>query len=99
MFAKLGNSFILKKCFNKIEYILNESGTFRINIFNESNQNRIFQLNQGLFTQGTGVQYKEDFNNVQDFQFYQYCLNLFRSKKKKKQTFNSKSKVTPIPSE
>ena len=82
-----------------IEYILNESGTFRINIFNESNQNRIFQLNQGLFTQGTGVQYKEDFNNVQDFQFYQYCLNLFRSKKKKKQTFNSKSKLTPIPSE
>jgi len=80
-----------------LEYILNESGTFRINIFNESNQNRIFQLNQGLFTQGTGIQYKEDFNTLKDFQLYNYFLDIFRSKKNKKINSKRKNKRTPLP--
>jgi hypothetical protein len=80
-----------------LEYILNESGTFRVNIFNESNQNRIFQLNQGLFTQGTGVQYKEDFNTLKDFQLYNYFLDIFRSKKNKKINIKRKNKRTPLP--
>ena len=80
-----------------LEYILNEAGTFRVNIFNESNQNRIFQLNQGLFTQGTGVQYKEDFNTLKDFQLYNYFLDIFRSKKNKKTNNKQKNKRTPLP--
>ena len=39
-----------------LEYLMNESGTFRINVFNESNQNRVIQdNNQGLFKQGVGL--------------------------------------------
>jgi len=38
----------------RIEYLINEKGTFRVNAFNESNRNTVNQ-SAGLFTQGAGL--------------------------------------------
>lgn len=66
-----------------VEYLLNERGTFRVNVFNESNTNRaILDMNRGLYTQGVGVNYKEEFQNVQDFNLLQSTLNVFRKDKR-----------------
>lgn len=81
-----------------VEYLLNESGSFRVNIFNESNDYSIVQDNQGgQFTQGVGLHYQEDFQNVNDFKLVQYIADLFRKEKKYKNSSNRKD--TPIPSE
>lgn len=49
----------------KLDYLLNESGTFRVSIFNESNQNSVLQdNNQGLFQQGVGLLYQKEFNEM-----------------------------------
>lgn len=81
-----------------VEYLLNESGTFRVNIFNESNDYTVVQDNQGgQFTQGVGLHYQEDFQNLNDFKLVQYIADLFRKEKKYK--YSSNRKKTPIPSE
>ena len=81
-----------------VEYLLNESGTFRINIFNESNDYSIIQdKNLGLFTQGAGINYQEDFDNVQNFMLVQYFLDVFRKKENKRITIKRKKQQTPIP--
>lgn len=68
-----------------LEYLLNESGTFRVNIFNQSTDKTIIQENNlGNFTQGAGLSYKEDFNDVNDFKLIQSFLDLFRSKENKR---------------
>lgn len=67
-----------------LEYLLNESGTFRINIFNESNQNTLLNDQLGLFTQGAGLQYHEDFTSLEEFKALQYFLDIFRGKEKKR---------------
>ena len=79
-----------------LEYILNEAGTFKVNIFNESNQNRIYSNNPALFSQGAGIQYQEEFNTVNNFKVYQYFLDLFRSKKNKKSVSKRKTKRVPV---
>ncbi|MBI1837445.1 MAG: translocation/assembly module TamB domain-containing protein [Flavobacteriia bacterium] len=81
-----------------LEYLLNESGTFRINVFNESNDNTIIQQKSlGLFTQGAGLHYQEDFNDLNSFKLIQYTFDLFRQKEKKKYPNKKKRKQTPIP--
>ena len=81
-----------------VEYLLNESGTFRVNIFNESNDYSIIQdKNLGLFTQGAGINYQEDFDNVDNFMLVQYFLDVFRKKEKKRITVKRKKQQTPIP--
>ena len=81
-----------------VEYLLNESGTFRINIFNESNDYSIIQdKNLGLFTQGAGINYQEDFDNVENFMLVQYFLDIFRKKENKRITIKRKKQQTPIP--
>ena len=81
-----------------VEYLLNESGTFRINIFNESNDYSIIQdKNLGLFTQGAGIQYQEDFDNAKNFMLLQYVLDIFRTKENKKITIKRKKQQTPVP--
>jgi len=80
-----------------LEYTLNESGTFRVNVFNQSLQanntstSALTGTGQG-FTQGIGIHYQEDFNDINDFQLAQSFLDIFRKKKERK-----KRKQTPIP--
>jgi len=82
-----------------LEYSLNESGTFKINIFNESNQNTILNNQLGLFTQGAGLQYQEDFTTLDEFKALQYFLDVFRKKENKKFPTKRKRKQSPIPSQ
>ncbi|MBU2019779.1 MAG: hypothetical protein KJ941_09045, partial [Bacteroidetes bacterium] len=81
-----------------LEYLLNEAGTFRVNIFNESNQNRIIQDNStGMFKQGIGLQYQEDFNNFHNFKAVQYFLDFFRLKGNKRYPIKKKRQQTAVP--
>jgi hypothetical protein len=81
-----------------LEYLLNESGTFRVNIFNESNQNRIIQDNNtGLYRQGVGLHYQEDFNSWSNFKAVQYFLDFFRRKGNKKYPIKRKRQQTAVP--
>ncbi|MGM0478285.1 MAG: translocation/assembly module TamB domain-containing protein [Bacteroidota bacterium] len=83
----------------EIEYYLNEKGSFRIHGFNESNNNTVIQNNnQGLFTQGVGISYKEDFHTLEDFKLLQFFANLFR-KEEVKIDFPGDDRREPIPEE
>jgi hypothetical protein len=66
-----------------VEYLINEKGTFRVNAFNESNRNTVNQ-SAGLFSQGAGLNYQEEFNGWGDFQLIQSFLDIFRPKRNKK---------------
>ena len=81
-----------------LEYLLNESGTFRVNIFNESNAKSVIQNNQqGHFTQGAGLHYQEDFEPTEDFKAIQYFLDIFRKKENKRFPIKRKRRQTPVP--
>lgn len=68
-----------------LEYLINSDGSFRVNIFNESNDNSVIQdKTQGLFTQGVGFHYQEDFNTMKDFKLIQIFLDIFRDEKRVK---------------
>ncbi len=83
-----------------LEYLMNESGTFRINVFNESNQNRVIQdNNQGLFKQGVGLHYQEDFTGFRNFKMIQYFFDLFRKSDNKRFPIKKKKSQTPVPPE
>jgi len=80
------------------EYLLNEPGTFRVNIFNESNDKTIIQNEQqGTFTQGAGLRYKEDFHTLKDFKAIQYFLDFFRAKKNRRYLGKNANKKIPLP--
>ncbi|MFT5859782.1 MAG: hypothetical protein ACI865_001886 [Flavobacteriaceae bacterium] len=81
-----------------LEYLLNESGTFRVNIFNESNAKSVIQNNQqGHFTQGAGLHYQEDFETTEDFKAIQYFLDVFRKKENKRFPIKRKRRQVPVP--
>ena len=81
-----------------LEYLLNESGTIRVNIFNESNDYTIIQeKNLGPFTQGVGINYQEDFNTFNDFKMAQYVMDFFRKKENKKIKSKRRSNQKPTP--
>lgn len=81
-----------------LEYKLNSSGTFRVNIFNESNQNNIIQNKDlGLFTQGVGLHYQESFRNIGDFKIIQYGLDVFRAADRRRYLGHKKNQEVPIP--
>ena len=81
-----------------LEYKLNEAGTFRVNVFNESNDYSIIQdKNLGLFTQGAGLHYQESFDNFGNFKLAQYFLDIFRKKANKKYPIKRKKRQTPVP--
>ncbi len=81
-----------------LEYLLNESGTFKINIFNESNAKSVIQNQaQGHFTQGAGLHYQEDFNKVDDFKMVQYFLDIFRKKENKRYPIKRKRRQVIVP--
>lgn len=77
-----------------IEYLLNDKGTFRANVFNESNANSIVHAVGGQYTQGIGVNYQENFYNIKDFQAFKEFLNLFRGQENKQR---DNKKYLPIP--
>ncbi|MFM8241877.1 MAG: translocation/assembly module TamB domain-containing protein [Crocinitomicaceae bacterium] len=86
-----------------IEYLINERGTFRVNAFNESSNNATnansANNTSGLYTQGIGISYHEDFHNWKDFMLFQYTLDLFRKEnkywKKNESKPNKKVPVNP----
>jgi len=81
-----------------LEYLLNESGTFRVNIFNESTDKTVIQDGDlGDFTQGAGLNYSEDFNTFQDFKLAQYVLDVFRKKENKRYPNKRKRQQRAIP--
>lgn len=81
-----------------LEYLINESGTFRINVFNESNDYSIIQdKNLGPFSQGAGLHYQEDFDTWRNFKIGQYFLDIFRSKENKRFPIKRKRRQTPVP--
>jgi len=83
-----------------LEYKLNESGTFRVNVFNQSNQYDIIsKKNLGLFTQGVGLHYQESFSNINDFKLIQFILDLFRKPENRRYLGKKKNKRVPIPKE
>lgn len=82
----------------EIEYKLNKDGTFRINVFNESNDNRVLQTsNRGQFKQGVGIYYKENFNTLNDFRLLQQFFDIFRKKQNKRYPIRRKKQQTPVP--
>ncbi len=81
-----------------IEYILNQTGSFRVVIFNESNTQAVFRdQTQGPYTQGVGLTYQEDFNKWRDFRLFQYFLNIFRSPNNKRHPLNEKNRRVLLP--
>ena len=81
-----------------LDYLLNESGTFRVNIFNESNDYSVIQNKQlGPFSQGAGLLYQEDYDNFENFKLMQHFLDVFRKKQNKKYPVKRKKRQTPIP--
>ena len=79
-----------------LEYLINESGTFRINAFNESNRNTIYE-SSGMFSQGAGINYQEEFDNWKDFKLFQSFLDIFRRKKDKRIKVKRKKKQKKVP--
>ncbi len=81
-----------------IEYVLNDDGTFRINIFNESTDRTVIYeaADKGLFTQGAGLSYKEDFNNIKDFSLVQSFLNIFRKKENRIRSKKRQGNLVPV---
>ncbi|MNX92673.1 hypothetical protein D3C86_1248230 [compost metagenome] len=66
-----------------LEYLINDDGTFRVSIFNESNDKGILSnKDKGDFTQGVGLHYEESFNNVSESRIIEFFVNLFRKKNK-----------------
>ena len=81
-----------------LEYLLNEAGTFRVNIFNESNDHTVIQDGgEGDFTQGAGLSYKEDFESFRDFKVAQYVLDVFRKKGNKRYPNKRRRQQRPVP--
>jgi len=81
-----------------LDYLLNESGTIRVTVFNQSNDQSIIQEKTGgLFTQGAGLHYQEDFDNFENFKLAQYFLDIFRKKENKKYPVKRKRRQTPVP--
>ena len=78
-----------------IEYLINEKGTFRVNVFNQSNANSVNE-NSGPFTQGAGISYHEEFNSWEDFQLFQAILDIFRLKKDKKVKMDNKKRIVKL---
>lgn len=82
----------------EVEYLLNEKGTFRVSVFNESNNNTIIQdNNRGQYTQGVGISYKEDFHSLEDFKLAQFFANLFRKKENRVDLREDDDNRVPIP--
>ena len=64
------------------EYLMTNDGKLRFKAFSQSNDRNLNQLNQAQTTQGAGLAYREEFNNLAEF--FTRIGDLFRSKENKK---------------
>ncbi|MES2763405.1 MAG: translocation/assembly module TamB domain-containing protein [Bacteroidota bacterium] len=62
-----------------LEYKLTESGRYRVKAFNRSNDNVEIATTGGSFTQGVGIFYREEYENLSEL--YKRYLDKFRKKK------------------
>lgn len=62
-----------------IQYDITEDGKFRLKVFNESNQDRIDQIQGSDYTQGVGLYYQEEFDSAAEL--LDRIGNLFRREK------------------
>lgn len=83
-----------------VEYLINESGTFRATAFREADPYNIGtdESGQKPYTQGAGLSYQEDFTNVDDFKLIQYFFDICRPKSKRRYLRKNKNKLTKIDS-
>lgn len=83
-----------------VEYLINESGTFRATAFREADPYNIGtdESGQKPYTQGAGLSYQEDFTNIKDFKLIQYFFDIFRPKSKRRYLRKNKNKLTKIDS-
>ena len=83
-----------------VEYLINESGTFRATAFSESDPYNVGtdESGQKPSTQGAGLSYQEDFTNIDDFKLIQYFFDIFRPKSKRRYLRKNKNKLTKIDS-
>jgi hypothetical protein len=84
----------------RVEYRLNEDGTFTLNFFNESNTGS--DADNGPFTQGVSMHYQETFDTAKEFKLLQGFLNIFRSKQndiKIRPENKTNPRRTPIPAD
>lgn len=66
-----------------LDYLINDDGSFRISIFNESNDRSILSNKEkGDFTQGVGLHYEEAFNSLSESRIIEFFANIFRKKNK-----------------
>lgn len=72
-----------------IEYLLNRMGTIRLKAYNRYNDQNYY-LKSALTTQGVGVVFKRDFDNV-----FSFLRPLFRRKKKDTVTRTDSATMTP----
>lgn len=50
-----------------LEYLITEDGKIRLKVFNETNPYEVFSTAGGMYTQGVGLVFMEDFDNLDDF--------------------------------
>ncbi|MBI3134721.1 MAG: translocation/assembly module TamB domain-containing protein [Bacteroidetes bacterium] len=84
----------------RVEYQLNEDGTFTMNFFNESNSGA--ETDQGAFTQGVSMHYQETFETTKEFKLLQGFLNIFRPESKDikiRDASKPNRRRTPVPAE
>ncbi|MBK9191019.1 MAG: translocation/assembly module TamB domain-containing protein [Crocinitomicaceae bacterium] len=84
----------------RVEYKLNDDGSFTLNFFNESNTGA--DANQGGFTQGVSMHYQETFDDAREFKLLQGFLNIFRTKENDveyRDEDKANKRKTPIPVE
>ncbi len=63
-----------------LEYKLSESGKYRVKVFNRSNDNTEAATSGGPFTQGLGVFYREEYENLGEL-YRRYIAKVKRKKK------------------
>lgn len=69
----------------RLEYKITPEGKIRLVVYNESNDFRMITTQQSPYTQGVGVLYQEEFDNLDEF----FCgfKNLFRRKEEQEKCF------------
>ncbi|MCD6019856.1 MAG: hypothetical protein K0S53_2977 [Bacteroidetes bacterium] len=80
--TKNNNSQVTSLVDVTIEYKLSESGRYRVKGFNRSNDNTEAATSGGPFTQGVGIFYREEYENLNEL--YKRYLAKFKRKDKKK---------------
>jgi len=79
----------------RVQYKLNEDGTFTVNAFNESNHGT--DAEQGPFTQGVSLHYEETFGTWKESKLVQGFLNIFRRKSNDVDLKKDKSNGKKVP--